>query len=337
MAWYTFHRRDLRGEERVPARKHMLAVAGLISLLLFVSMTVAGFAWAKKEVVLLDGGDKQTVSTFKSTVGDLLLASGIELGPCDRVDPAPEAKLRDGLEITISRAVPVTIQVDGDERREMTTATTVGELLDDLGLTVGPNDLVRPERSAVVEPDLSVAVIRVTEETVEEEVEIPYGVTRRTAYNLEKGKTQVHSAGVAGLEKKTWKVTYHDGEEASRELVSSETVREPRNQVVLVGVMDTVSRGGQDLRFSRAISARATAYTYTGRNTATGKPPGPGTVAVDPTVIPLGSKLYIDGYGYGTAMDVGRAIKGNRVDVFFPSRTQALKWGSRTVNVYVLQ
>lgn len=337
MGWYTFHRRDLGEGERAPNRKRAFVIAALIFLFVFVSLTVVGFAWAKKDVVVLDGEDKQTISTFKRTVGDVLAASGVELGTHDRVDPALDTKLEDGMEIVISRAIPVTVQIDGDKRREMTTARTVGELIDELDLTVGSCDLVRPERSTVLEPDLAVAVIRVTEETVEEEAEIPFGVTRRTAYNLEKGKTKVQSAGSPGLEKKTWKVTYHDGVEVSRELVSSETVCEPENQVVLVGAMDTVSRGGQDLRFSRALTARATAYTYTGRNTATGKPPGPGTVAVDPTVIPMGSRLYIDGYGHGTAMDVGRSIKGNRIDVFFPTRAQALNWGSRTVNVYVLE
>lgn len=311
--------------------------AGVVTLLLAAGLAAAGFAWAKKEVTLVDGGERQTVSTYKSTVGDLLPALGIEVGPHDVLDPAPETKLKDGLEITITRAVPVTVRVDGEERREMTTARTVGELLDECGVTVGSADLVRPEAATGVKSGLEVTVVRVTKETEVLEVEIPFSVTREPAYNLTKGQTKEKSAGVPGLKKETWEVTYHDGEEDTRVLVESEVIREPENQVVLVGTVETVSRGGQDIRFSRSFTARATAYTYTGRNTATGKPPGPGTVAVDPAVVPLGSRLYIDGYGHGTAMDVGRSIKGNRIDVFFTSRAQALNWGSRSVNVYVLQ
>jgi 3D (Asp-Asp-Asp) domain-containing protein len=80
----------------------------------------------------------------------------------------------------------------------------------------------------------------------------------------------------------------------------------------------------------------ASAYTYTGRNTSCGMKPAVGLVAVDPSVIPLGTKLYIEGYGYATAADTGGAIKGNRIDLFMEDKSQCLSWGKRMVKVYVL-
>jgi 3D (Asp-Asp-Asp) domain-containing protein len=80
----------------------------------------------------------------------------------------------------------------------------------------------------------------------------------------------------------------------------------------------------------------ASAYTYTGNRTATGKNPEVGMVAVDPRVIPMGSRLYIEGYGYGRAADTGGSIKGNRLDLFMEDRSQCLSWGRRTVKVYLL-
>jgi len=59
-------------------------------------------------------------------------------------------------------------------------------------------------------------------------------------------------------------------------------------------------------------------------------------IAVDPNVIPLGSKVYVDGYGYAVAADTGGAIKGNRIDVFFPTKEQAYRWGSRKVKVTII-
>ncbi len=286
--------------------------------------------------MLRDGSQQQTLYTFQRTVGDLLTAEGIEIGPRDAVEPALDTVLKDGLEVIIARAVPVTILIEGDERQELTRAATVGELLNELNIVPDPSDLVRPDPASPVEKGLLVALVRVSEETVVQDVELPYGVSRRPAYNLENGKTSVITKGAPGLEKQSYKVVYHDGKEVERELISSTTVRKPKDKVILVGMVQTVSRGGEDLHFSRVVEARATAYTYTGNNTATGVPPGPGSVAVDPTVIPLGSKLYIDGYGYGKAMDIGRSIKGNRVDVFFPTRAEALRWGSRNVNVFVI-
>jgi 3D (Asp-Asp-Asp) domain-containing protein len=80
----------------------------------------------------------------------------------------------------------------------------------------------------------------------------------------------------------------------------------------------------------------STAYTFTGHHTAVGAKTRRGIIAVDPRVIPMGTRLYIEGYGYGVAADTGGAIKGRKIDVFFESRREALKWGRRTVNVYIL-
>ena len=79
----------------------------------------------------------------------------------------------------------------------------------------------------------------------------------------------------------------------------------------------------------------ATAYCLTGK-TATGPRAGPGTVAVDPKVIPLGSRVHVSGYGWAVARDTGRAIKGRRVDVWLASRKACRRWGRQTVRVRVV-
>ena len=76
----------------------------------------------------------------------------------------------------------------------------------------------------------------------------------------------------------------------------------------------------------------ATGYALSG-TTATGAPVGWGVVAVDPSVIPLGTRMWIPGYGEGVAADTGSAIQGARIDLWFPSTGQALAWGTRTVTI----
>ena len=71
-------------------------------------------------------------------------------------------------------------------------------------------------------------------------------------------------------------------------------------------------------------------------NTATGARAGYGVIAVDPRVIPLGTKLYIPGYGYGVAADTGGAIKGNKIDVCFDTVAECIAWGRRTVTITIL-
>ena len=82
----------------------------------------------------------------------------------------------------------------------------------------------------------------------------------------------------------------------------------------------------------RTLSVTATGYTMPGR-TATGLPVGPGIVAVDPAVIPLGTRITIPGYGRGVAADTGSSVVGNSIDLWFPTLADALAWGRRTVTI----
>ncbi|HEY8104111.1 MAG TPA: 3D domain-containing protein [Gaiellaceae bacterium] len=86
------------------------------------------------------------------------------------------------------------------------------------------------------------------------------------------------------------------------------------------------------LAAGRTLTVSSTGYALRG-NTATGIPTGPGVVAVDPSVIPLGTRLTIPGYGAGVAADTGGNVHGNVIDVWFPTRQQALAWGRRTVTI----
>lgn len=91
----------------------------------------------------------------------------------------------------------------------------------------------------------------------------------------------------------------------------------------------TTAAGGRTLR------VKVTAYALPG-TTATGIPVGPGIIAVDPRVIPLGTRLYVPGYGEGLAADTGRAVKGNFIDVWLPTEAEAQAWGVRylTITIY---
>lgn len=125
-------------------------------------------------------------------------------------------------------------------------------------------------------------------------------------------------------------IRVEEKEEIKQAAVPFPSKQTPRTRTV-------ISRGGQQLRFTRTMEMTATGYTYTGNNTASGVKPGPGVAAVDPRVIPLGTRLYIDGYGNAVALDTGSLIKGNRIDLFYETEAQAIKWGVRKTKVYVLE
>jgi 3D (Asp-Asp-Asp) domain-containing protein len=96
----------------------------------------------------------------------------------------------------------------------------------------------------------------------------------------------------------------------------------------------TVLQGAPTGTGARLLTVVATGYSLEGQ-TASGIPVGPGVVAVDPAVIPLGARLAIPGYGEGVAADTGGAIQGARIDLWFSSVAEARAWGRRTVTVAV--
>ena len=101
-----------------------------------------------------------------------------------------------------------------------------------------------------------------------------------------------------------------------------------------------LSHDGVPNKYSRVLTMQASAYSAqdpgNGNYTATGSRLKKGIVSVDPKLIPLGTRLYIEGYGYAVADDVGGAIKGHRIDLAYNSRSEALQFGRQTVKVYVL-
>jgi 3D (Asp-Asp-Asp) domain-containing protein len=107
----------------------------------------------------------------------------------------------------------------------------------------------------------------------------------------------------------------------------------------------TVSRSGDTVaRGSKVLTMVATAYDgcyacnkpWYGYPSYIGLPLAKGIVAVDPKVIPMGTKLYVEGYGNAIAADQGNAIKGNRIDLYFDTHQQALNYGMKTVKVTIL-
>ncbi|MCL1905578.1 MAG: 3D domain-containing protein [Clostridiales bacterium] len=99
-----------------------------------------------------------------------------------------------------------------------------------------------------------------------------------------------------------------------------------------------ITVGEEILIYTRRLFMESTAYTWTGNRTATGTWPAVGTIAVDPGVIPLGSRVYVDGYGLAIAADTGGLIKGNIIDVYFDTRDECMIWGrKRGIAVYILE
>lgn len=177
-----------------------------------------------------------------------------------------------------------------------------------------------------------------------EDVEMPIPVQYEESKQLPPGISKVEVQGEKGLLRKIIKLTTVHGK-TSEEVIYEFQVNAPKKKVIIRNSSNPnpnpiPSRGESfDLNrisVNRSLLVEATAYTYTGNKTVTGVAPREGLIAVDPKVIPLGSRVYLEGYGYAIAADTGGAINGNRVDVFFSNLRKCVNWGRRSVHLYVL-
>lgn len=343
MEWCTLGRPGSQKPGKGPGRlQQSLWRARFLRICLAAGMIIIvlgllGYAWAKKKVTLVVDGREMQVQTYSRTVADLLKNQGITFSSADQIDPSLDTSLKENLRVVVNHAVRVTLTADGQTKEILTCRNTVGDVLQEQGIPVKPGDLVEPAPDSSVAEGMEIKVVRVHTEEEVKEVPVACPTRREIDPHLAKGFSRVVQAGKDGLEKQRWQIVYHDGREVERRLIGSTLVREPVERVIRVGALQQVSRGGQNIRFSRALDVIATAYTYTGHNTASGIPPHFGAIAVDPQVIPLGSRLYVEGYGFARALDTGGAIKGNRIDVFFETKEQTRRWGIRRVRVYILE
>ncbi len=173
-----------------------------------------------------------------------------------------------------------------------------------------------------------------------EDVEIPVSTEYIETDQLAPGMSKVRDQGEKGVERRVVRTTYVGGELNDERIIHQFFRDTPKKKVVMQNTkpVRTVTEGIDisKLNVKSTFTVEATAYTHTGNPTATGVYPREGLIAVDPRVIPLGTQVYVEGYGYAVAADTGGAIKGNIIDVFFPSLQRCLDWGRRPVKIYIL-
>ena len=189
--------------------------------------------------------------------------------------------------------------------------------------------------SAPITDGMSIRIYRDRVRKSEENETLAPGLLREWDIFLGPGEERIIDSGQVGLLKKTFLTFWRDGALISKQEVGTKMVAASRPRVVASGSYELVSRQGVSFG-GKPIRLMSTAYSFTGNHTAVGANTQRGIVAVDPNVVPLGTHMFIEGYGYAVAADTGGAIKGKRIDLFFENRVDATHWGRRPVNAYLL-
>ena len=232
----------------------------------------------------------------------------------------------------------VVITIDGAPRMISTDKETIGELLEDMDNNIDTEYILNDaEESDPIEAMMTISLTSITEKTVAETKELPFETIRRPNTKMAIGTEKVVQEGKNGVSSIISKEVYHGKELIETKFVEEKVSTPAQSKIVEFGTTGIIHGHA----FTSSIKAKVTAYTPydAGCNgiTATGTAAKKGVIAVDPNVIPLGTKVYIPGYGVAVAQDTGGAIIGNRVDVCYMTKNEAFSWGVRNVPVYILQ
>lgn len=336
-------------------KKKFLGIVSLATVVFVATSsvpTLGSSSVGTKNVTLLSGGETiGKFSTSKDTVDEFLMENGILLKENETIIYDDVNNIVNDTTIIIEPAITVNVSIDGqnsvvETKKDITVASFIKELTLENGVDYY---YVEGKNSDILEDGMHINLLSRQEETFNTTNVLKYETIYEDTDELEEGVTEVVTNGVDGEVTSTVKVVFYGGEEYLRKTVDEVVTVPPVNEVIRRGVAKTVNTPSGPLKYSREIKMNASAYTAgpesTGKNpgdagygvTATGMTAKHGVVAVDPNVIPLGTKLYIEGYGMAVAADTGGSIKGNKIDLFYDDLSSALGFGRRNVKVYVLK
>ena len=328
----------------------VVAMVGLLAMMVFGNTTY----------IINDGSNTVRYRMEEAAPEDVLKEAGLPLSDGD-IYTIEENFLNST--INVRRAAHMTVIYYGESVDVVGYEDeTLAEVLTRLEMPWNEEDILTLPLDTMAADDLELEIYTMVVEEQTYTTSIPFETKKVDDDDMKKGATKVRTAGVEGQMSCTDKVTYINGQETARENLSQEVITEPVTEVIAVGtgknLVKKYSSGvvvgdgtitlpsGEVLTYKSAKTFKATAYTHTdagcNKTTATGTTVRWGTVAVDPRVIPYGTRMFImssDGsfiYGVATAEDCGGAIKSNRIDLYMPTYKQCIQFGTRNCTVYFI-
>jgi uncharacterized protein YabE (DUF348 family) len=280
--------------------------------------------------------------TTQATVADALADAGVTLNKTDIVVPPADTRLTSGMHVYINYARRIRVRTARDETDVFTQAATVADALNDAGFDLQPQDIITPARTKAVSNGMVVSLSTIRSVKQTEDSPIPFDTVYRDDSSQADGTTVVTQPGSDGYVHHEYSVKQVNGQQVTRQ-ETAETIVQPTPQVVTIGtyVPDpqpvTPAPDGSG-NCVQAVSVWATYYTATsagGSTTATGTGVYKGIIAVDPRYIPLGTRMYVPGYGYGVAADTGGGVKGYFIDLAYGAG-DTFDWYSHYVDICIL-
>ncbi|MEM8859866.1 MAG: ubiquitin-like domain-containing protein [Chloroflexota bacterium] len=336
---------NLSGNDRISADGESVDIFALDSFDLPQKIVIS----KQIQVSIVDNGVSQLVQTSGQTVGDVVQQANITLFAADRVEPSLDSWLTPNMQIQIVRSSPITIMADGRTIDTRTPHSEVLTILANAGIALVGLDYTIPPAGTQISAGDSIQVVRVLEDFVHEDSTIPFETQLVATDQFEIDNRGLLQSGVPGVLRQQWKVRYENGVEVSREPDREWVAQEPISEHIGYGtkiVVRSVDTPEGPLEYYRKVKMRVTSYMAQ----TSGKPPdhpaygitksgvvaGYGVVAVDPSVVPFRSNVYVPGYGSAFVGDTGGGVKGRWIDLGYEDDWDTFKPWAGYIDVYYL-
>jgi uncharacterized protein YabE (DUF348 family) len=302
---------DLLDEEGVRVDQHDEVSPGLAASLadgMQVRVLLA------KEVTLLLNGTQRTVFVTGERVEDVLEHVNVRTERSAYLEPSRGAPLEDGDTVVYTEAVAVRLTVDGRTRQVITNDTDVGSMLDQLGIILRRDDELTPPPSTPLSGGMAIRVVRVDVREVTEEQSIAFGTQTRESSEYMQGTRRVVRAGTPGVRRTVYEVRLEDGREVARRELRAQVIRQPVDQIVVVGTRPPHTQSGVASWYHRS-----------------------GMVAAHRT-LPFGTNVRVTNTATGESVTVvindrGPYIDGRVIDLSDDAFAQLAPLGAGTINV----
>jgi len=339
------------------------------------SLSLGVYMHEGKDITISIDNEEREVKTYDKTIENLLKSEDILLEEGTYINFDLDDLLENNMKIIIKTPKEYTINMGDINAQIKSVHTKVKDVLDELDIKLSEKDVVTPGLNAELKDNDKIEIVRLEEVLEVLEESVPFEEVTNNNKNLQEGKTKVAQEGKEGIKEITIKKLFVNGELTSEEKVDETIAKEPVPRVIEKGTKKkepivAANRGGlsskkekvtnknneSNNKFNAKESFIAEATAYDLSYDSCGKLPGDkgygltalgtkarhGVVSVDPKVIPLGTRLYIESldgtkdYGYAVAEDTGAAIRGRRVDLFFTNSNAAKRFGRRKIKVHIL-
>ena len=342
----------------IRSKRKLMTVLPIVIVVFCLFGILSQTARAENTYVITDGDAVTVYTTYVSDPAKVLQAAGVVLEADDFYTTVSSGGVS---EITVQRAQRILVCYGKEEMEVGSYGETVSQLLQRIGITADSSVKISVPLTAKTYNGMVLRVSRIYENTEQYTVEIPFETVYCEDPSLAEGVEKILVPGKVGQMLCTANVTYVDTQESGRTVYQQKVIAEPVKQVVAVGTGEQVGKPnsepligdgvivlptGEVLTYTHTGQFVATAYTKTDEGcdeyTANGTHVKWGVVAVDPKVIPYGTRMFIvtnDGayiYGLSTAEDCGSSIKKNRVDLYMETYWECINFGVRDCTIYFL-